>query len=116
MRLNGKAAIVTGGAAGIGRAICELFAEEGAKVVVADINADGGEETVQRIKAASGEAMFVRADVSKESEVESMVRAAVDAYGATNILVNDAAVFVFGEVQNVSDADWQRVFGVNVLG
>ena len=55
-------------------------------------------------------------DVSREADVEAMVRAAIDAYGAVNILVNDAAAFVFGEVQDISDADWARVFGVNVIG
>ena len=116
MRLEGKAAIVTGGASGIGRAICEVFAEEGARLTIADIDADGGEQTLASIRAAGGEAQFVATDVSKEADVEAMVRAAVDAHGAVNILVNDAAAFVFGEVQDISDADWARVFGVNVIG
>ncbi len=117
MRLQGKTAIVTGGASGIGRAICELFAEHGARVAIADIDTDGGEETQRRITAAGGDAVFIRTDVSDEADVERMVAAAVAAYGdAIHILVNDAAVFVFGEVQDVSAADWQRVLGVNVLG
>ena len=116
MRLEGKNAIVTGGASGIGRAICELFAEEGARVTIADIDAEGGEQTLANIEAAGGAAQFVATDVSVEADVERMVQAAVDAYGALNILVNDAAAFVFGEVQDVSDADWARVFGVNVIG
>ena len=116
MRLEGKAAIVTGGASGIGRAICELFAEEGARLTIADIDTQGGEQTLASIRAEGGEAQFVTTDVSKEADVEAMVQAAVDAYGAVNILVNDAAAFVFGEVQDISDADWARVFGVNVIG
>ena len=96
MRLDGKAAIVTGGASGIRRAICELFAEEGARVTIADIDVEGGERTLANIRAAGGEAQFVATDVSKEEDVEAMVRAATDAYGAVNILVNDAAAFVFG--------------------
>ncbi len=116
MRLENKVAIVTGGAAGIGRAICELFAEEGAKVVVGDIDASGGHETVARIENSGGSATFVQTDVSRESQVEELVESAVSAYGAVNVLVNDAAAFVFGQVQDVTDADWQRVFGVNVLG
>lgn len=116
MRLRDKRAIVTGGAAGIGRAICELFAAEGARVAIADIDAAGGEETLARIRAAGGEALFATTDVSKESDVERMVKAAADAYGGVDVLVNDAAAFVFGEVQDVSEADWRRVFGVNVIG
>ena len=116
MRLENKVAIVTGGAAGIGRAICELFAQEGAKIVVADIDVGGGEETVKMIRDSQGESLFVRTDVSVESDVRAMVEAAKAAYGTVDVLVNDAAAFVFGEVQDVTDADWQRVFGVNVIG
>ena len=116
MRLDGKVAIVTGGAAGIGRAICELFAAEGAKVVVADIDTDGGQQTVDLVTSAGGAATFVATDVSNESEVENLVQASVAAYGDVNVLVNDAAAFVFGTVEQVTDADWQRVLGVNVLG
>ena len=116
MRLEGKAAIITGGASGIGRAICELFAEEGARLTIADIDADGGAQTLANVRATGGEAQFIATDVSKEDDVAAMVQAAADAYGAVDILVNDAAAFVFGEVQDVSDADWARVFGVNVIG
>ena len=116
MRLQDKNAIITGGASGIGRAICEVFAEEGARLTIADIDTDGGEQTLANVRAAGGVAQFVTTDVSKEADVEAMVQTAVDAYGAVNILVNDAAAFVFGEVQDISDADWARVFGVNVIG
>ena len=116
MRLQDKAAIVTGGASGIGRAICELFSQEGAKVVVADIDVEGGQETVRLIDSSGGEAVFVKTDVSREDAVEAMVQAAVEAYGTVNVLVNDAAAFVFGHVQDITDADWQRVMGVNVIG
>lgn len=116
MRLDGKVAIVTGGAAGIGREICQLFAEEGASVVVADIEADGGAETARSITTAGGSAKFVETDVSRESDVERLVDATVSEYGTVNTLVNDAAAFVFGTVEQVSDADWQRVLSVNVLG
>ena len=116
MRLENKVAIVTGGAAGIGRAICEVFAEEGAKVVIGDIDVEGGRETVRLIEDAGGSAVFVATDVSQESQAQTLVERAVSEYGAINVLVNDAAAFVFGEVQDVTDAEWQRVLGVNVLG
>ena len=116
MRLEDKVAIVTGGAAGIGRAICEVFAEEGAKVVIGDIDVEGGRETVSLIEDAGGSAVFVPTDVSQEFQAQVLVEKAVSEYGALNVLVNDAAAFVFGEVQDVTDAEWQRVLGVNVLG
>ena len=116
MRLESKVAIVTGGAAGIGRAICEVFAKEGAKVVIGDIDAEGGRETVRLIEDEGGSAMFVPTDVSQESQAQALVERAVSEYGEVNVLVNDAAAFVFGQVQDVTDAEWQRVFGVNVLG
>ena len=116
MRLEDKVAIVTGGSSGIGRAICELFAEEGARVAIADIDVDGGQETLRRIQAAGGEATFLRTDVSVEPQVEELVNSTVRAFGTVNILVNDAAAFVFGLVEEVTDADWQRVMGVNVIG
>ena len=116
MRLESKVAIVTGGAAGIGRAICELFAREGAKVVIGDNDVEGGRETALRIQNAGGSANFVSTDVSQETQAQTLVEKAASKYGSVNILVNDAAAFVFGEIQDVTDSDWQRVLGVNVLG
>ena len=116
MRLEGKTAIVTGGASGIGRAICEVFAAEGARVAIADIDAEGGEETRRRIAAAGGSAMFIETDVASEADAKRMTDAVFAAHGGVDILVNDAAAFVFGEVQDVSAADWQRAFSVNVVG
>lgn len=116
MRLAEKVAIVTGGANGIGRAICKLFAEEGARVVIADIDTEGGAESASEIKSAGGEALFVETDVSDEANVERMVDSAVSAYGTVDVLVSDAAAFVFGKVEDVTEADWQKVFGVNVIG
>ena len=116
MRLENKTAIVTGGSAGIGRAICERFAEEGARVAVADVDVDGGRETVRLVRQAGGEATFIETDVSVESEVEAMVEGAVDAFGTVDVLVNDAAVFVFGAIEDVTGDDWQRVMGVNLIG
>jgi NAD(P)-dependent dehydrogenase (short-subunit alcohol dehydrogenase family) len=116
MRLRDKVAIVTGGANGIGRATCELFAEEGARVVVADIERDAGRETVDRIKSAGGMAILAETDVSKEADVERMVRDSVNAYGTVDVLVCDAAAFAFGTVDSATESDWQRALGVNVMG
>ena len=116
MRLKDKVAIVTGGASGIGRAICELFAEEGARVAVADIDAEGGEETVRRIESAGGESVFMKTDVSEEADVKRTVKATMESYGPVNVLVNNAAAFVFGKIEDITDADWQRVLGVNLIG
>lgn len=92
MLLKNKVGLVTGGGMGIGRAICEAFAREGAKVLVADFNPTSGEETVDQIRAEGGEAIFVPADVSKEDQVEAMVEAAVTAYGCLDVACNSAAV------------------------
>ena len=116
MRLENKVAIVTGGANGIGRAICELFAEEGASVVVADIERDAGLQTVDRIEAGGGQAVMVETDVSKEDDVRRMVAAAVRAFDSVDVLVSDAAAFSFGSVDTASQSDWDRALGVNVMG
>lgn len=116
MRLSGKVAIVTGGGSGIGRAVCELFAQEGASVVVADTDPEGGRETTARIESAGGQAVFVPTDVSQEPQVEELVRTALTVYGAINVLVNNAAVFVFGPVEEITDSDWRRTIDVNLMG
>jgi 2,5-dichloro-2,5-cyclohexadiene-1,4-diol dehydrogenase 1 len=90
--LESKVGLVTGGGMGIGRAICLGFAREGAKVVVADFNEEAGQETVQLIQEAGGEAVFARGDVSKEAEVEATVQAAIEAFGRLDIACNSAAV------------------------
>ncbi len=90
--LEGKIGIVTGAGQGIGRAIAECFAREGAKVLIADFNAESGEETVANIAAMGGEALFVHGDVSDETSVKEMVAAAVKAWGRLDIACNSAAL------------------------
>jgi NAD(P)-dependent dehydrogenase (short-subunit alcohol dehydrogenase family) len=107
-------AIITGGGSGIGRATCQRFAEEGARVVVADINQKGGKETVALLP--KGKAVFVKADVSREDQVVRLVKRAVRAFGKLDVLVNNAAAFVFGRVEEATLEDWNRVLGTNVLG
>jgi NAD(P)-dependent dehydrogenase (short-subunit alcohol dehydrogenase family) len=115
--LEGKVALVTGAGSGLGRACARLFAREGARVVVADIRPEGGEETVQIIKDAGGEALFVQADVSQSSQVQAMVRAAVDGYGGLDCAVNNA-VFFYGRtpLADIADEDWERAAAVNYTG
>ena len=74
MRLESKKAIITGGASGIGRAICEVFSEEGAKIVIADINESGGAETASIIEKQGGDALFIKTDISSESSIENLIQ------------------------------------------
>ncbi len=116
MRVKDKVAIITGSGSGIGRATSQLFAEEGAKVVVADINLEGANETVRLIRETGGEAVSVEGDVSKETGAHKIADAALAAFGKIDILINNAAAFVFGRVEDVTEEDWDRVLGTNVKG
>lgn len=114
-RLNGKVALITGAASGIGRAAALLFAAEGARVAVADMAAAGGQETVDLIKKAGGEARFLRVDVTSASEVETMARGAVEAFGRVDILYNNAGLEgAIGEVVDLAEQDWDKVINVNL--
>jgi dihydroanticapsin dehydrogenase len=114
-RLRDKVAIVTGGGAGIGRATCELFAEEGAAVVVAERDAGAGQETVQRIAQGGGRARFVHTDVADEVSIQRMVAEAVGAFSRISVLVNNAAVFILRGIE-ASQEEWRQVLDVNVIG
>ena len=105
MRLNNRTAIVTGSGNGIGRATAILFAKEGANVIVAEIEEDTGNETVEMIKSDGGEATYINVDTSKIDSVERMVSNSVEKYGDINILVNNAAAFVFGNIEHVTQDD-----------
>lgn len=113
-RLAGKAAIVTGGSNGIGRAICELFAREGCMVLNADRDRDSADEVNSEIRRNRGESAFVHTDVSKESDVERAVNAACDSFGRLDILVNCAGIALAGTVVDTDYALWQRVLDVNL--
>ncbi|MEM2319182.1 MAG: SDR family oxidoreductase [Candidatus Bathyarchaeia archaeon] len=92
--LNGKVVVVTGGASGIGKAICKLFAAEGARLVVGDINEEKGRQVVREINDAGGHAIFIHADVSKYDDVKALVESAVKAFGRVDIMVNNAGVLL----------------------
>jgi NAD(P)-dependent dehydrogenase (short-subunit alcohol dehydrogenase family) len=115
-RAQDKAAIVTGAAAGIGRASARLLAREGARVVVTDINATGAEETVAQICADGGEATFLRHNVTVAAEWEAVVAATVATYGRLDILVNNAGVVAVADVENETLEGWRRTQAVNLDG
>jgi NAD(P)-dependent dehydrogenase (short-subunit alcohol dehydrogenase family) len=115
--LDGKAALVTGAGSGIGRATALACAREGARIVVADMAVEGGEETVSMIKSAGGEATFVLVNVTQAAEVEAMVAAAVSAYGRIDCAHNNAGIEgVFATTADYPEADWDRVMAVNLKG
>ena len=106
MLLAEKVALITGAGSGIGRATAALFANQGAKVVVADINAGGGQESVDSIRTAGGEALLVQGDVAKLSDVEAMVRTGIDRYGRLDIVHSNAASFAMGTATELSEEEW----------
>src|SRR5689334_14083441 len=95
MRFKDKVCVVTGGGSGIGRATCERFAREGAKVVVVDVKEEHGQRTVKTIKDAGGESIFAKADVSNSAEVQAVVKAGTDKWHKIDVIVNDAAMMTF---------------------
>jgi len=114
-RLENKVAIVTGGSVGIGQATAVLFAEEGAKVVIANPSEPAGEQTAQDIRAQGGEAIFVQVDISNEDDCRHACDEAARVFGKLDILVNNGAVFILKGLE-ATVADWQRMLSVNVMG
>jgi NAD(P)-dependent dehydrogenase (short-subunit alcohol dehydrogenase family) len=114
-RLKNKTAIVTGGGQGIGRATCELFAEEGAAVVVAERNVETGQATAEQIRKAGGQALFVQTEVTDEASIQRMVEASIQSFGRINILVNNAGIFVLKGIEATPE-EWRQVLDVNVMG
>jgi NAD(P)-dependent dehydrogenase (short-subunit alcohol dehydrogenase family) len=115
--VTGKSALVTGGASGIGAATALLFAEEGGRVLVCDLDEAGGREVAAKIAAAGGEARFVRTDVTRERDVEAAVAAALEAFGRLDAAVNCAGVTgAGGPLHEVDLAGWTRTLDVNLTG
>ena len=117
-RLDGKVALITGAGSGMGRAAAELFASEGARVVATDVVDDAGNATVAAVRAAGGDATYVRADVSRWGDCEAMVRCATDTYGALHVLYNNAGIFPAddGGVLDTPESTWEQVMQINLKG
>jgi len=113
-RLLGKRALVTGGASGIGRATCELFAQEGASVTVVDIDEARGKETVQVIQAMGGKAYFLACDVSQPGQCREVVSKAVELMGGIDILFNNAGIIRRGTTLDLTESDWALSLAINL--
>ncbi|MFC6907069.1 SDR family NAD(P)-dependent oxidoreductase [Halalkalicoccus tibetensis] len=115
--LDRKTAVVTGAASGIGRESARRFAEEGANVVVTDVDEEGGRKTVDLIEDAGGNATFVEVDVSDSESVERMVDVAVDTYGSLEFAHNNAGILTgFSGIEDITDEQWERIVRINLKG
>jgi len=117
MKLQGKTAIVTGAASGMGRSIAILYAAEGAKVAVSDINLEAAEKVAQEIKDAGGQAFAIKTNVASEDDIQALVNGTVAQYGTLDILVNNAGIMdAFTPAGDLTDELWERVFAINTTG
>lgn len=117
MKLKDKVAVVTGAASGMGKAIAELYASEGAKVIVADLNLDGAEAVVSGIKENSGVAKAIQVNVAKQEDIDNMIDTAVNEFGTLDILVNNAGIMDgFEPVGDILDERWDLIFDINTKG
>jgi NAD(P)-dependent dehydrogenase (short-subunit alcohol dehydrogenase family) len=115
-RLDGKVALISGAARGIGGATAKLMAEAGAKVIVGDVLDEIGADTVAAIEAEGGAAKYIHLDVTKEADWQAAIDLATTSYGGLDILVNNAGVFLGRDFEEVSLADWERLVSVNLTG
>lgn len=115
-RVAGKIAIVTGGAQGMGRSHSLLLAEEGAKIVVTDVNETEGQATAKEIRDAGGDAIFVRHDVTSAEGWKEVIGQAVSTYGKVDILVNNAGILILKPLDQTEDAEWDSIMAINAKG
>lgn len=115
-RLHGKVAVISGGAGGAGRAASLLFAHEGARVAILDLQEEAGLSTVAGIESAGGEAQFFRTDVSRESHVNAAVTAVANGYGRIDVLFNHAGTLIVKPFLDTTPDDWHRLLDINLLG
>lgn len=113
MKFQNKVCLVTGGASGIGKAICQRFAEEGARVVVIDIQ-ETGQPFADELVTQGTQAMFIKTDVSVYAQVEAAVGKVIDVWKQIDVLVNNAAIMTFKPITDLSEAEWDRVMNVNM--
>ena len=116
MRLEGKVTLISGGSQGMGAYEAELFVQEGAKVVVGDVREDEGRALAEKISEGGGDAVFVRLDVTSETDWAAAVQEAVTRYGKLDVLVNNAGVSARGSIEETSVEDWDRVMDINAKG
>ena len=116
MKLKGKSAIVTGAASGIGKDIARVYAREGAKVAIADLNKDAAEATAKEIRASGGEAIGIAMDVTDEKAVNDGIAAVVAAFGSVDILVSNAGIQIVHPVEEFSYAEWKQMIAIHVDG
>jgi NAD(P)-dependent dehydrogenase (short-subunit alcohol dehydrogenase family) len=116
MRLEGKIVLITGAGSGIGKSSAQLFAKEGAVVVVNDLDAANGSETVKEIQEAGGTALFIQADVTQPDSVKEMVAQAISKYKRIDVLFNNAGISGVGALHEVEPETWDRVMNVNIRG
>lgn len=116
MRLEGKVAIITGSARGIGKATAVKFVKEGAKVVICDVNLEQVNETVEELKKMGGEAIGLKVDVTDRESVNKLIKDTVAAFGKLDVMVNNAGITADNTLLKMSEAEWDRVINVNLKG
>ena len=116
MRLAGKVILITGSGSGIGKSTALLFAKEGAKVIVNDLDTSKGEDTVREISKASGEAIFIQADVTDTDAVRNMIDRIIAQFGKIDVLFNNAGISGIGAIHEIEPEQWDRIMSINIKG